>query len=152
MPLTSIFCLPSSTRVPTPVGVSTPPRPQPPARMRSTKVPCGIRSTVICLPSICCCAFGFSPIWVPIMRDTCAPSNNLPTPLPGVAASLLIRERPDFFCRTNSSSRRSGVPTPMKPPTMMLAPSGIIATASSAETALMIGLRQQAINLGRKWQ
>src|SRR3954463_6880270 len=75
------------------------------------------------------------------MRDTCAPSNNLPTPFPGVAASLLIKERPDFFCRTNSSSRRSGVPTPMKPPTMMLAPAGIIATASSTETALMLNLQ-----------
>src|SRR4051794_29405537 len=59
---------------------------QPPARMRSTKVPCGIRSIVICLPSICCCAFGLSPIWVPIMCDTCCPSNSLPTPFPGVAA------------------------------------------------------------------
>ena len=37
LPSTSIFRLPSSTMVPTPVGVSTPPRPQPPARMRSTK-------------------------------------------------------------------------------------------------------------------
>src|SRR3954469_23277091 len=75
------------------------------------------------------------------MRDTCSPSNNLPTPFPGVAASLLIRVRPDFFCRTSSSSRRSGVPTPMKPPTMMLAPFGIMATASSTETDFMIGLR-----------
>jgi hypothetical protein len=30
----------------------------------------------------------------------------------------------------------------MKPPTMMLAPLGIIATASSADTAFMIGLRR----------
>src|SRR6201993_3153970 len=72
------------------------------------------------------------------MRDTCAPSNNLPTPLPGVAASLLIRARLDFFCRTSSSSNRSGVPTPIKPPTMMVAPSGIIAMASSAETDFML--------------
>jgi hypothetical protein len=28
----------------------------------------------------------------------------------------------DFRCRTNSSSRRSGVPTPMNPPTMTVAP------------------------------
>jgi hypothetical protein len=57
LPPSCTFCLPSSTIVPTPVGVSTPPRPQPPARMRSTSVPCGTSSITIFLANICCCAF-----------------------------------------------------------------------------------------------
>src|SRR3954447_16698227 len=81
------------------------------------------------------------------MRDTCMLSTSLPTPLPGIAASLQMSARFDFFCRTNSSSKRSGVPTPMKPPTMMHAPFGIIATASSTETAF-IGLLRQDRKVG----
>ena len=37
--------LPSAIWVPTPVGVKKPPMPQPPARMRSASVPCGLSST-----------------------------------------------------------------------------------------------------------
>ncbi|MBB4422244.1 hypothetical protein GGD66_000770 [Bradyrhizobium sp. CIR48] len=55
------------------------------------------------------------------------------------AASLQIAENPVFCCRTISSSKRSGVPIPMKPPTITLAPAGIIATASSTATAFMGG-------------
>src|ERR1700733_15150906 len=97
-----------------------------------------MRSTAIWLASICCCAFGLRPIWVAVRRDTRVASNSFPTPFPGTAASLLIIERSLFFCLTTSSSRRSGVPTPMNPPTMMLEPGEIIAMASSTETALMI--------------
>jgi len=68
-------------RWPTPVGVSTPPRPQPPARMRSTKVPWGTRSTSTWLASICCCTFGLRPIWVAVRRETRVASNSLPNAL-----------------------------------------------------------------------
>jgi hypothetical protein len=43
-----------------------------------------------------------------------------------------MTESSGFLCLTSSSSRRSDVPTPMKPPTMTVAPLGIRATASSA--------------------
>jgi hypothetical protein len=40
--------------------------------------------------------------------------------------------------RTNSSMRRSGVPTPMNPPIIRLAPSGMMATDCSAEIVRML--------------
>ena len=43
----SIIRRPWAASVPTPVGVSTPPRPAPAARIRSASVPCGTRSTSI---------------------------------------------------------------------------------------------------------
>ena len=134
----SSACL-RSTEVPTPVGVSTPPRPQPPARMRSTKVPCGIRSTAIWLrqhlllrlriEADVACGQARDQRRVEQLADAFAGHR-------GVVADQ--RKTGSSAACTTSSSRRSGVPTPMNPPTMMLAPSGIIATASSTETALMI--------------
>ena len=71
----SPFCLPSmvslpmqkglsSMRVSTPTGVSTPPRPAPPARMHSARVPWGSRST-FSVPSVFCWpTSGVIPTWV----------------------------------------------------------------------------------------
>src|SRR5262249_24073515 len=56
----------------------------------------------------------------------------------GVAVSLAMMVRSRFFCRTISSIARSGVPTAMNPPIMMLAPSGIMATDCWTETASMV--------------
>ena len=83
--------LPSSTIVPTPVGVSTPPRPQPPARIRSTSVPCGTSLTAIFPAIICSCTFGLSPIWLAMMFATSEASNSLPMPRP--AAPLVGDDR-----------------------------------------------------------
>ena len=44
LPLIVSFCLPSSTSVPSPVGVKQPPKPAPPQRILSAKVPCGLNS------------------------------------------------------------------------------------------------------------
>ena len=44
-PINGQFLFPFSISVPTPVGVRQPPRPAPPQRMRSAKVPCGTNST-----------------------------------------------------------------------------------------------------------
>jgi hypothetical protein len=54
---------------------------------------------------------------------------SLPIPTLGDAVSLAITVRSFLPWRTISSIMRSGVPTPMKPPTITLAPSGIMATA-----------------------
>src|SRR5258707_4930518 len=124
---------------PTPVGLSTPPGPKPAPRMLSTKVLWGTRLTATLLANICFCTFGFSPMWLVVSVETSAASNNFPTPLPGTAASLQMIDSSDFLCLTTSSSRRSGVPTPMNPPTMTLAPLGIMATASSTEMDFLGG-------------
>ena len=77
-------------------------------------------------------------MWLAVRVDTSVASNSLTTPLPGRPASLQITVNSDLFCLTNSSTRRSGVPTPMNPPTMTVAPLGIMATASSAETLFIL--------------
>src|SRR5206468_1913065 len=51
---------------------------------------------------------------------------------PGEAVSLAMTVRSCFSCRTSASISASGVPTPMKPPIMRVAPFGIRATASSS--------------------
>ena len=76
-------------------------------------------------------------MWLVVNVETSDASNSFPTPLPGTAASLLMMESSDFLCLTNSSSSRSGVPTPMNPPTITVAPLGILAMASSTETAFI---------------
>src|SRR5215470_9066054 len=59
-------------------------------------------------------------------------------PLSGVAVSLAMTVRSRLPWRTSSSTTRSGVPTPIKPPIITLAPSGIIATDCSREIVFMI--------------
>src|SRR5437773_906204 len=55
---------------------------------------------------------------------------SLPMPTPGMAVSFAITVRFPVPRRTSSSMTRSGVPTPMKPPIITLAPSGISDAAS----------------------
>src|SRR5215212_9401343 len=116
--------------VPMPVAVRMPPSPKPPARMRSASVPCGTRSTCRLPASICRCVSGLRPMWLTITWRSSPASISLPMPIPGAAVSLAMTVRSLFFCRTISSTTGSGVPTPMKPPIIRVAPAGIIATAS----------------------
>jgi hypothetical protein len=60
-----------------------------------------------------------------------------PMPTPGIALSLAITVRSRLRWRTSSTTTRSGVPTPMNPPMIRRAPSGIIATASCKEMVFM---------------
>src|SRR5438034_2467366 len=122
--------LPFSTTVPTPVAVSTPPSPKPPARIRSMSVPCGTSSTSVLPAIICCCVSGLRPMWLTIARRTSPARMSLPMPTPGMAVSFAITVRFPVPRRTSSSMTRSGVPTPMKPPIITLARSGISDAAS----------------------
>ena len=74
-------------------------------------------------------------MWLAISRLTRPLSTSLPMPTPGLAVSLAMMVRSRLPWRTISSITRSGVPTAMKPPIIRLAPSGIIATASSTENS-----------------
>ena len=130
MPSSSMRAFPFSTTVPTPVGVSTPPRPHPAARMRSTSVPCGTSSTSSSPESIFFCVSGLRPMWLTMVLRMTPALTSLPMPMPGSALSLAITVRPRFLWRTSSSTSRSGVPTPMKPPIITLAPSGMSSTAA----------------------
>src|SRR5437762_10757401 len=100
--------------------------------MRSISVPCGTSSTSIWPANIFFCVSGLRPIWLAIALRTRFALTSLPMPTPGSAVSLPITVRSRLRCLTNSSTMYSGVPTPMNPPTMRLAPSGMRATASSS--------------------
>src|SRR5262245_45630950 len=115
--------------------------------MRSMSVPCGTRSTVILPAIICCWVSALRPIWLAIVFERRPALTSLPMPLPGTAVSLALTTRLRFPWRTSSSTRRSGVATPMHPPVMRLAPSGIMATASSA--AMVFMSRSVHLNRGR---
>src|SRR5215813_3251196 len=86
-------------------------------------VPCGTRSTSALPAIICFCVSGLSPMWLTIARRTSPALMSLPMPTPGIAVSLAITVSPPVPRRTSSSMRRSGVPTPMKPPIITEAPS-----------------------------
>ena len=73
---------------------------------------------------------GLRPMWLAIAFPTSPAATSLPMPFAGEAVSFAITTKSRFLWRTSSSITRSGVPVPMKPPIMRLAPLGIIATAS----------------------
>src|SRR5271166_3822580 len=138
LPSTSTICLPFSTRVPRPVAVRTPPKPTPPARMRSISVPWGTSSTSISPAIIFACVSGLRPMCEAITFATAPALISLPIPLPGIAVSLAMMVR--FFAPrlTKASISLWGEPTPMNPPIKHVAPSGISAAAASALIATFI--------------
>ena len=113
------------------------PSPKPPARMRSAKVPCGTSSTCSSPAIICACVSGLVPMWLAITRLTARALISLPMATPGRAVSLAMTVRPLRPCRTSSSIRRWGEPTPMNPPIISTAPSGMRAAASAARMVLL---------------
>src|SRR5262249_47361664 len=113
-------------------------------RMRSMSVPCGTRSTSIFFAIICRCVSGLRPMWLATVRLTNPASTSLPMPRPGSALSFAITVRLRLPWRTSSSITRSGDPTPIKPPIMRVAPSGIMATASFNGMVCMAGLRSSS--------
>ena len=76
-------------------------------------------------------------MWLAIVLAISPALTSLPMPLPGIAVSLAMTVRSRLPWRTSSSITRSGVPTPMKPPIIRLAPSGIMATASATSMVFM---------------
>src|SRR5208337_2193504 len=135
---TSFVLLSASTSVPRPVLVSTPPSPNPAARIRSASVPWGTSSTSRSPAIICRCVSGFAPICEAIRRFTIRPVISLPMAIPGNAVSLAITVRSFRPAETRPTIKRRGVPTPKNPPIMRVAPSGIMAMAFSSVIALFI--------------
>ena len=88
------------------------------------------RSTATLLAIICFCTLAIDPMtsWSTSILALC---RTVCRPLCRGRASLQMMESSDFLCLTSSSSKRSGVPTPMNPPIITVARLGILATASS---------------------
>src|SRR5437588_2827701 len=106
--------------------------PAPPVRMRSEKVPWGTRCSSIWPWRTISSRSLFSPTYVPMCFRIWPLESNNPMPNPSTPALLLmvVRFLTPFF--TKARIRFSGFPHSPKPPTMMLAPSGMSWTASSA--------------------
>src|SRR5271157_3742687 len=75
------------------------------------------------------------PMWETTARATHPASISRPTPTPGRAVSLPIIVSLQALRSTRASTNRIGVPTPIKPPNITVAPSGIKRAASAAEIA-----------------
>ena len=74
-------------------------------------------------PASAVCAFGLSPIWLAVSARYQRRVEQFANAFAGDRGVIADnRETRIFCCRTTSSSRRSGVPTPMNPPTMTVAP------------------------------
>ena len=89
-------------------------------------------------------------MWLAIVRLTKPLLTSFPMPRPGIAVSFAMTVRFFFPWRTSSSMMRSGVPTPMKPPIMSVAPSEIIVTASSTGTVFMVQTSVSCVFFTRK--
>ena len=95
-------------------------------------VPCGTNSMIIPPDIICCCASRLRPMWLTTALLTAFALTSFPTPIPGFAVSFAIMVRFFFRWCTSSSMTSSGLPMPINPPTIKVAPSGIISTACSS--------------------
>jgi hypothetical protein len=71
-------------------------------------------------------------------RATCPLEMSFATPIPGRAVSLPITVRFLQPRATSASMSRWGAPTPMKPPIIRLAPSGMRRAASSTGIAVFM--------------
>ena len=81
------------------------------------------------------CVSGFVPTCETITRATAPAPMSIPMPTPGRAVSSAMAVRVRTPRATRASIVRFGVPTPMKPPIMIVAPSG-----TSAATACGVRL------------
>src|SRR3954464_10399055 len=106
--------------------------PAPPARIRSANVPCGTSSTSSSPDRKCRSNSLFSPTYVAIILRTCRDRSSTPMPKSSTPALLLITVRPRVPRARSAAIRVSGMPHSPKPPIIIVAPSGMRATASSA--------------------
>ena len=104
--------------------------------MRSINDPCGQRSTLISPAINCRWVSGLVPMCVATRYLTSLASMRRPMPTPGRAVSLAITVKSLRPWRTSSPIIRCGDPTPMKPPIINDAPSGIISTAAVSPIVL----------------
>src|SRR5699024_5001056 len=123
---------PSATKVPTPVRVKNAPMPEPPARMRSASVPCGVSSTSSSPDRYWRANSLFSPTYEATMRRSLPASSSMPRPLPSTPALLEKTSNPPTSRAASAVRTTCGMPHRPNPPAAIDAPSGISATASAA--------------------
>src|SRR5512133_2094649 len=113
--------------------------PAPPARMRSASVPCGTRSTSSSPARYWRSNSLFSPTYDATIFRICFAFSRTPRPRSVVPQLFETSVRSFTRFRCSAAMRFSGFPHRPNPETMIVAPSGMSATAASAEaTSLSI--------------
>src|SRR6195952_3831901 len=123
---------PSATWVPPPVAVKNAAIPDPPARIRSARVPCGVSSTSSSPERYCRANSLFSPTDDAIIRRSRFSPSSRPRPQSSTPQLFETASRSVVPASSNASISTDGIPHSPKPPTDSVAPSGMSATASAA--------------------
>src|SRR4051812_19083124 len=123
---------PSATWVPPPVAVKNAAIPEPPARIRSASVPCGVSSTSSSPERYCRANSLFSPTYDAIIRRNRFSASNRPRPHSSTPQLFETASRSVVPASRSASISTDGIPHNPKPPTDSVAPSGMSATASAA--------------------
>src|SRR3954454_4034304 len=124
---------PSATWVPTPVAVKNAGIPDPPARIRSASVPCGVSSTSSSPERYCRANSLFSPTYDATIRRSRPFSSSSPSPQPSTPALFETASSSRVPASSTAWISTVGIPHSPNPPTAIVAPSATSATASSAE-------------------
>ena len=123
---------PSATWVPPPVAVKNAAIPDPPARIRSANVPCGVSSTSSSPERYCRANSLFSPTYdATILRSRFSISSR-PSPHSSTPQLFETASRSVVPASSRASISTDGIPHNPNPPTDSVAPSGMSATASTA--------------------
>src|SRR6476661_1612116 len=114
--------------------------PDPPARSRSARVPCGVSSTSSSPPRYCRANSLFSPTYDATMRRMRPAESRRPRPQSSTPQLFDTTSRSPTPVSSNASMRTEGMPDTPNPPAAMDDPLLMSATASAADhTTLSIG-------------
>ena len=128
---------PSATCVPTPVAVKKAGMPDPPARIRSASVPCGVSSTSSSPERYCRANSLFSPTYDDTIRRIRRSPSSRPSPQSSTPQLFDTASRSVVPASSSAWISTDGIPHSPKPPTARVAPSGMSATASAADVTTL---------------
>ena len=142
---------PSATWVPPPVAVKNAAMPEPPARIRSASVPCGVSSTSSSPERYCRANSLFSPTYDATIRRSRFSASSRPSPQSSTPQLFETASRSVVPASSSASISTDGIPHNPNPPTDSVAPSGMSATASAALATTLSTKTPPAAILPRDW-
>src|SRR5918993_1848294 len=122
--------------------------PDPPARIRSASVPCGVSSTSSSPDRYWRANSLFSPTYDATTRRRRPAPRSIPSPHSSTPALFDTTSRSRTPASSSARIRTVGMPHSPNPPTVSVAPSGMSATAAVADvTTLSIGPKSRPVRL-----
>ncbi len=128
---------PSATWVPPPVAVKNAGMPDPPARIRSASVPCGVSSTSSSPERYCRANSLFSPTYDDTIRRSRFSISSRPRPQSSTPQLLEYASRSETPVSSRAAISTEGMPQSPNPPTERVDPSLMSATASAADATTL---------------